>query len=737
MEINCLRIARAPAVGLDKAAFLECMMETDFIVLYDLNNCTSNIVIPEGHISKAETALSAMPIELARSSMNIRAKCRCKVVVPYRSKSTVPESLFSDIFEAGIGSGFIGVVFAHAGLKELESSKQFIEALLSRREIKETTNAQGLFGQRGKSYHRDIFNGSEEGIALSEILESMNRAALSNNLVFKPYVIASEWNTRVSSYLSKKFIIMKEGEMDLNPSAIGKSLEGISQLPYGTDMLSMYLSIESGGMASHPIRLKRPYSSGDVRLGTFLADGVSRTGTMVAVHRSALNLGAIISGVPGSGKTSEALAILDQLVAEGERPKVLVIAPTSEWNEFAVSRGLYTVRLCSDLLPINFFRCQSHNVRKFYEDLSMLIASASNNGPFQNPTEKCLLNAFRHVYSKCTEPDPIEVYEEIEEAIIRFHAKRTAAGIKYTKHGENIRSGLESIRSMLSMPEYCSKSGIDIEQMMGDGVVFDTSSVSNRMKPYMYALILNQVYALASDFDTFADNKLRLLLCIEEAQTIFGDRYSPAVVDIRRRIQDFRKQGVGLLLMAHNANDIEQDVRRLCQIKLYLKQSADIASHAAKDLSFTDIKDEEIVQKLKHLDSRVGALSYVVKEGTERFAPDTTFIRTLDYDKDRVGVSKVKRPPGNVNSPKIIKCKIVVTKMDHRQPEKSMPAGVRLYYLSEEITDQAEVRIEDGRIEVTCNLICSKHHKLAIIDQKGRVIRALGFIAAEMVRLEV
>jgi hypothetical protein len=156
----------------------------------------------------------------------------------------------------------------------------------------------------------------------------------------------------------------------------------------------------------------------------------------------------------------------------------------------------------------------------------MLIASASNAGPYKNSLEKALLAAFHKVYKLVKDPDPQEVYEAIEEAIIEQHGKRTNVGVKYTKHGENTMAALENLRLMLSRPEFAQRNGIDFSKLVKSGVVFDLSEVSNNMKTFFYALILNQVYNIADTFAEDGDDKLRLLIVLEEAQLAFGDELS-------------------------------------------------------------------------------------------------------------------------------------------------------------------------------------------------------------------
>jgi hypothetical protein len=175
--------------------------------------------------------------------------------------------------------------------------------------------------------------------------------------------------------------------------------------------------------------------------------------------------------------------------------------------------------------------------------LAIILSSAAGAGPYKRPMEKCMLNAFRIVYRDTSNPDPIEVYEQIEESIIRLHGKRTNAGVKYTKHGENIKAALESLRIILNNPNYSTKNSIKFEELLTGGAVFDMSAASTATRSFLYALILNQLYAITSSFDTKGDEELRMLICIEEAQIIFKEETSPAVEDLKQRIQDFRKRG--------------------------------------------------------------------------------------------------------------------------------------------------------------------------------------------------
>ena len=208
---------------------------------------------------------------------------------------------------------------------------------------------------------------------------------------------------------------------------------------------------------------------------------------------------------------------------------------------------------------------------------------------------------------------------EIEEAVIDQHGKRTQNSIKYTKHGENIRSSLENLRLMLMKPQFAYCGGISFRELVKSGAVFDLSNVSNSMKPIFYAFILNQVYCITDEFDTKGDSELRSVICVEEAHLIFGgEDESAATMDLRQRIQNFRKKGIGLFLITHNVTDINPAIRRLCQIKIYFRQSPDIAKYASNDMIFGEDDYIRASGMFKTLGQRICALSYIEIVNSEK-----------------------------------------------------------------------------------------------------------------------
>jgi hypothetical protein len=740
IRIRAFEIESVPNAEIDPNAVFESIGPSFFALAFDLERKSAWILMEEGNGNPEGVSTLVPGLSFSEGSPFSWEWGNFVVETPYR-KPDAEGTPLKHVVES-CSSGLLCVAFVPANHKEIEAAKGVINNVLNRRTVRESSSAGGLLGGRSTTTsQRDIFSGSEEFLMFNSILSSLDNALLTNSLAFRTYFVFSD-SDEVKRALSTRFLILGYKKFGSPLQSVFSELKSIYQLPGGVDYCKQFLSFPGIHELKYQVRTVTPRSeSSGVLLGTYFRDGVSQTQQEIRIRPSTMNLGCMMTGLPGSGKTRGAMAILESLKEEETGAKVVVISPTEEWNDFGRSHGMYVVSMYDCKTPINFFRCpDGANRLKFYEDLAMLLSSASDAGPYRNPMEKCMLNAFRNIYEKSGEPGPAEVYERIEDSIIKFHAKVTSTGVKYTKHGENIKSALENLRGIIHRREYSCAKGIRIEELLKNGVVFDLSGVSTKIKPYIYALLLNQIYAAIGSFDTNGDDLLRVLVCVEESQIIFGSRDAPAVQDIKQRIQDFRKKGVGLLILAHNASDIDPGIRRLCQVKLYMKQAPDVAELASRDMVFTHTEDDEVVLKLKHLDSRIGALSYVLKVGGDKLAQDTIFVRTTDYAESAVpsgtDISKYMEE-NRISVPAELECMIEI--VFEPQADKASRRAVEVYsgritYLGD-VVDEFDVSIVEGRFSTFCGLVMRRDYKLDLFSQTGRKVFKLGFVAEAEVKI--
>jgi len=716
-----------------------------FALIFDFNSRSTIIAIDQDDAEKIQhirNTIVGLEFEKLKAPP-LSTKSKIKLFYVFRRPESINYEIFNDLFNIHTSNCLFGIYFMPQTSEAVAKSKRYIEGMLSKIAVRENSSKSSFYGGNRTSLQHELFNESEEKLMLNDILNSTNESLVSNGIAYKVALFVIGDNDLIEDYIKSKFVVLDEENLELSSlEELEHSMADFNTIPVGLNFVKSMLNFCGAPALSYIVTTMPAVSKGDITIGTYMKDGALETNADVSIDKTILNLGCIISGMPGSGKTRSAMSILDNIICskngDKTKTKVAVIASTDEWDSFASSHNINLIRLCDDRTPINLFRCpDGTDVVRFYEDLAMVLADASDAGPYRNPLEKCLLNSFRRVYSDANTPDPIKVFDEINEAIIRLHAKRTNVGIKYTKHGENIKSSLEGLIGILSRPEYSERNGIILEELLRDGIVFNTSRASIQAKKYFYAILLNQIYSTTTSLNSNGDNELRLLICVEEAQLIFGDKSTATVNDIMYRLQDFRKKGIGLILLAHNITDVFEGIRRLCQIKLYMKQAPDIAPIAAKDLIFTYSTSDEVIAKLKHLDSRVAALNYLIKNDDYNAVQDTIFIRTKSYVDDANNWNKeaIKAylTRKRIKLPSYIISKIAIKKVD---PPQSKITKLRISYLGEDVGEYY-MNQSDNTTTVEQKLIEGREYSLSLLNERNRIVKSLKFIAKRAIELSL
>ena len=738
MKSELYKITGVPSSGFDRLRLLECIGVQDFVIAYNLNNLSTYLAFDKDPKSTVDRLEMSFPgLSFGKPDRIEMVSDNYTMLSLYKNIDR-DEKLFWDIMDVVPENGVVFLMFSITPHDEVGRCKEELEKMLSSKEIRETESSRSGFG-KGASVHRDLYYGSEERMLLNNVIDSLNNSVLGNGLTYRLSVLIPE-NQNLQDYIRSRFLILFSDKLVV--SDINAAFEKARRVgfPFGSSYIKNFLNFYGFYESKYVVSTVLPIKTSGIEIGEFMKEGVANTGINVTLNVSSFNLGFLITGLPGSGKTMLAMSVVKSILDHKDRPWVFIITPTSEWVNFAEAQGVPIIRLFGDDTPINFFRCpEGIEVEKFYGNLAMMLSAAANAGPYQRPMEKCMLNAFRNAYHNCRNPDPINVFNEIEESIIKQHGKRTSTGIKYTKHGENIRASLESLRTVLSLGQYCATDGIMVEDFINSGLIFDISAASAATRPLLYAMALSQIYSLSSKFDDNGDEVLRMLVCVEEAQTMFSDQYSPAVQDMRQRIQDFRKKGIGLMMLAHNAGDIDVGIRRLCQIKMYMKQAPDSAALASKDLIFPNVLQDDLITKLKTLDSRIGAFSGVLKDGTDKRQQCTVFVRTPTYAFSD-NMERADWLQENLNNRYIepvgkIKCRIILedpsgAELNTESMDKQY--SLRLSFLGEELHCIELRALKSFRPE----LISGKGYTIELL-KKSKIMKELRIMATSKIKIRI
>ena len=716
-------------VELDPRRFIASMLNSQFMLYHDLKSrrtflITEDIDAP-GRLQRTISGISLHEEALPANTLNAS-----HYAVGYASLQPDKEDKPNEILESlysmlGGTDSFLIISFVPASANHVEEVRRRIENISSSRSIRLTKNLGNKNGlsSTSDSMQMELFHDSDERKMLLLLLDSLNDAAMKNGTA---YNISLIFNSRIAEYLKSRLFLFEDRRIMIGSiEEAYKFCRGADSLPFSHSDAAAFLTFSERINREQQISTWYKHAGGEIEVGEYLHGSLTRSSEPILLDYRTFNLGTVISGLPGTGKTAAAMNILKQ-IHNSCKTSLVVLSPTEEWNSFAKDNEMKIVSLYSQMPRINFFKCDSKiNIERFYENLAMLIASASSAGPYKNSLEKSLLSAFRKTYASTRSPDPLVVYEEIENAVIEQHGKRTHVGVKYTKHGENVMAALQNLRLMLMKPQFAYPEGENFSHLIKDGTVFDLSSVSNNMKPFFYALILNQIYSFTDMFDAEGNDKLRMLICIEEAQLLLdAEERSAANVDLEQRIQDFRKKGIGLMLVAHSITDISIKARRLCQTKLYFRQSSDVAKYACNDLVFREEESKAVIDKLKSLQQGKCALNHIAIENGLRIQRGSVFMKAAVQQEQAVCNSK----PAKISSvSKATKVKI----LDVNGNPKSN-THIQLYYVGEQVYQG--ITDPDGTAKID-NLMEDRIYTLLVLGAKKKDAKRFEVVGGREVSL--
>ncbi|EQD49477.1 hypothetical protein B1B_11616, partial [mine drainage metagenome] len=162
------------------------------------------------------------------------------------------------------------------------------------------------------------------------------------------------------------------------------------------------------------------------------------------------------------------------------------------------------------------------------------------------------------------------------------------------------------------------------------------------------------------------------------------------------------------------------DIRRLCQNKLYFRQSADVAKYAANDLIFNESEYDKILDSLKTLGQRECAINAVEVSSVGKSIPNSAFARVMDYAEQDYQ-SECKEEPAGMDTT----IRIIAGNPDAR-------FRYEIYYLGERIrvgTAGQQKSTEGG-------LLPNKKYRLVVLGDKkkdNREFRLIGGTYSEFI----
>ena len=221
------------------------------------------------------------------------------------------------------------VAFTPAKHEYVKAFKERIEDSISKKEVRLTrsTSTRMSDGSETSSAQMDVYYKSDEKNALLKMLDMLNSSMLSNGTAYKVSVVINPENKLLRSYIRSRLLIIDEFVLrsDTLEELFGE-LSETDAIPFDSHSSASMLGFSPNIRIMTAISTPRIDSIEDIRLGNYLNGSNYETDQIVGINSKTLNLGVMITGLPGTGKTIAAMKIAKDSLSSC--PQTIVISPT-------------------------------------------------------------------------------------------------------------------------------------------------------------------------------------------------------------------------------------------------------------------------------------------------------------------------------------------------------------------------------------------------------------------------
>ena len=303
--------------------FIRAALRMPFAFYHDLKNSYTYLILERG--ANPLQFLSAIPGLSIKKSDLILNDYEFKMIVPYFENTfdekKQPEQKFLDAYKIlkNVDASFF-IIFIPSEIKHTVLIKENIEDRLSKIETRTTRqqNSKDFNNPFNVSIQTELFYGSDEKRVLLSILEMLNEILISNGTSYMVSILFNKKLEQISSYLKSKLLIIDESTFTLNQNIdFFEYFKKIDSIPFSEKKAALTLAFSDYIPVKPLIQTYLNETNGDILIGTYLENSITDGNKKIFIERNAFNLGVLITGVPGTGKTSSSMSILRQI------PKIL------------------------------------------------------------------------------------------------------------------------------------------------------------------------------------------------------------------------------------------------------------------------------------------------------------------------------------------------------------------------------------------------------------------------------
>lgn len=349
------------------------------------------------------------------------------------------------------------------------------------------------------------------------------------------------------------------------------------RMPIGNENVTAGIAINEADMVTKPYA-EKVLNEYDIEAGALK----NNAGNKLGVQLNDLTKHMLITGTPGSGKTTYAINMLNHLWKEKKIPFLVIEPAKSEYRGlldvipelqvFTPGKSYLSPLQLNPFVPPTNVRLESYK--------ATLKTAFEAAVAMPSPLDQIFEEGINYCYSKFrwlnhyTVEDGGEIFN-IEDYIKCF--EEIFEKIGYTGDAKNIeRAGLVRLNSLRGL--FDNYNTIPIEDLLRKPTVIELSALENTsQKVLVIALILLSILAYVNN-NYLGDGKLKNLVLLEEAHVLF-DAQSGMLPDsnqsvniakdlLKRMLAEIRSYGIGIVVADQSPRKVTEDVVALTDIKM-------------------------------------------------------------------------------------------------------------------------------------------------------------------------
>lgn len=425
--------------------------------------------------------------------------------------------------------------------------------------------------------HIDGGNSQEDKVALRTLRMTERDINISESVLPLPWML----NDVILDRVYNDYPIYYQENFDFRRLFNIVTVDEASELfclPIGTKYVANGLQIDYSAKDVKQFH-KKIINSGDIEVGKLKSSFGDNT---IGFTLKDLNRHMLIVGVPGMGKTTYSVGLLDTLWQKHKLPFLVIEPAKTEYR--AMVKAIPELQIFTfgkdDIspMPINpFVPPKGVKIRQYK---SVLKTAFSAGVSMAESLSKLFEETLDEVYSEFgwLDSDTVDTGGEI------FNIRDFAKCFKTTfeRHGyvgEAKNVGTAGLLRLISMANlFDNYHSVPIEDILSKPTVIELAAVQNKTeKSFLMALLLLNISAYI-DSNYLGDGTLRNIILIEEAHNLLatsdaneeGGARPNAVAQelVKNMLAEKRSQGLGIVIADQSPEKVSADVIKLTNIKL-------------------------------------------------------------------------------------------------------------------------------------------------------------------------